>query len=419
MSITGIAARAVAADLERQAAHWLAAAGTFSDAEEFASEQAWRSVEGQVGIPLRRHLAVIVDELLALGRSAATLARVAGRDPSQIAEATRAVQHFRRRYAQVETTLDFFGDAVNSRTSAPLRAALQSLDALASASMSPALVLANRPAIPVLTYVDKGMGASILRSGIRLWAPGSINPVAAIKIVRHNLYRPTSLFHETGHQVAHLTGWTSSMSSSLAATLSTSTALRQMWTSWTSEIAADVFAFLNTGYASVTALYDVVGDARTILRWPVGDPHPIGWLRALLGCALCRQVYGRGPWDNLQAAVLAGHPLTRVDPTVRRMLEDSRARIDAIAAACLDAPVPAFGGRPMTAAVDPARVSPAALAALERAGGAALWVSPHFRRADGIRLIALAGLREAERPEEAHVWIERARAWMTSPAQAA
>ena len=31
-------------------------------------------------------------------------------------------------------------------------------------------------------------------------------PAAAIKITRHNLLRPTSLIHETFHQVAHLTG---------------------------------------------------------------------------------------------------------------------------------------------------------------------------------------------------------------------
>lgn len=43
-------------------------------------------------------------------------------------------------------------------------------------------------------------------------------PVTAIKIVRHNLYRPTSLFHETGHQAAHLTGWTDSVRRSTNAT---------------------------------------------------------------------------------------------------------------------------------------------------------------------------------------------------------
>ena len=66
----------------------------------------------------------------------------------------------------------------------------------------------GRETPPVLTYVDKGLGASILRARIRLWDGGTASPVAAVKITRHNLYRPTSLIHETGHQVAHLLGWT-------------------------------------------------------------------------------------------------------------------------------------------------------------------------------------------------------------------
>jgi hypothetical protein len=73
----------------------------------------------------------------------------------------------------------------------------------------------------------------------------------------------------------------------------------------------------------------------------------------------------------------------------------------------------------MTSELDPARVSPAALAELERAGGAALWTSSHWRQKEGIRIVALAGLREAERPETATQWIDRARVWLTAEAAAA
>src|SRR5688572_3852953 len=83
------------------------------------------------------------------------------------------------------------------------------------------------------------------------WTPGSINPVAAIKIVRHNLYRPTSLFHETGHQAAHLTGRIGSVRRSINATFAGDPRPQRMWTRWVSEIAADVFAFLHAGFASV------------------------------------------------------------------------------------------------------------------------------------------------------------------------
>lgn len=410
----------VAADLERQLAHWLAAAKTFRDAEEFASLEAWRSVEREIGAPLRQQMHAVVEELIAMGEATARLVADAHRDAAAAARASSAVHRFRRRYIQVDTTLDFLGDAVNSRTSPILRAALSTLDALAVASMAPALEAAGKPVPRALVYQDKGTGASILRAGVRLWAPGAVMPVAAIKIVRHNLYRPTSLFHETGHQVAYLTGWTQSLQKALAEALADDPELRSMWADWASEIVADVYAFLHTGYASVAALYDVVGDPQTILHWPVGDPHPVGWLRAALGCAFARICFGpQGPWVALERAMEARYPVASADSTLQPLLVRSRAAMPRIAQACLSAPVPALAGRPMTSILDPARVSPAALAALERTAGPALWTSPHWRRSEGIRIVALAGLREAEQPRTASAWIAQARNWLTGEARAA
>ena len=402
-------------DLQRQVAHWLAAAGTFHDAEQFASEQAWRAVEAQVGQPLRRQLGQSVARLLEQGRATAESVRRARADGADVERAASAVQAFRRSYSQVETTLEFFGNAVNSRTSPGLGATLQNLDRLAVASLAPVLTAAGKPIPPVLCYVDQGMGASILRAGVRLWDPGTVNPVAAIKIVRHNLYRPTSLFHESGHQVAHLTRWTPSVRASLGRALADDPELARMWTPWASEIAADAFAFVHTGFASVSALYDVVGDRRSILRWPMGDPHPIGWLRTMLGCAWCSRAFGAGPWDQLRRAVIIAHPPSLAGPTLGALVDRSMRAMERIAAACLNAPVPALGGRPVTTVHDPSRVSPAALKGLERTGGPALWTSPHWRATEGIRLVALAGLREAEHPERAGEWIDRARTWLAQP----
>ena len=416
-AVAAIDAPLLAADLQRQLAHWLAAARTFRDAEEFASLEAWRSVERDIGSPLRSHVNVIVNELLSLGEAAQRALNEAGNDSARLARAAAAVLRFRRRYVQVDTTLDFLGDAVNSRTSALLRNALSHLDVLAYASMAPSLTKANKPVPRALVYQDKGTGASILRAGVRLWAPGAVMPVAAIKIVRHNLYRPTSLFHETGHQVAFLTGWTESTRDALAACLADDRELAAMWTPWASEIVADVFAFLHTGYASVAALYDVVGDPAAILRWPIGDPHPIGWLRTALGCAFSAHCFGGpGPWVHLLRAMDAHFPVTMADPAFQPLLKRSRLAMPKIAAACLDTPVPALGGKPMSSVHDPSRVSPAALGELERTAGPALWTSPHWRRSEGIRIVALAGLREAENPTTAPQWIERARTWLTSPA---
>jgi hypothetical protein len=371
----------VAEDLLRQVAHWLAAAQTFRDAEEFASLASWKSIEREIGAPLRQQLNGVVEELVAMGKATAELAEAAKRDPSGLKAAEIALQAFRQRYIQVDTTLDFVGDAVNSRSSPVLCAALSALDRLAVASMRPALEQAGKPVPRVLVYQDKGTGASIIRAGVRLWAPGAVMPVAAIKIVRHNLYRPTSLFHETGHQVAHLLGWVPELRAGLIKALSGDRELQSMWAPWASEIAADVHAFLHTGYASVAALYDVVGDNRSILRWPFGDPHPIGWLRTALGCEFSRRCFGEaGPWSRLMRAIHVHHPISGAETTVRPLIERSIEAMPRIAEACLETPLTALGNKPLTTILDPARASPTALGELERRGGPALWTSLHWLR---------------------------------------
>jgi len=410
---------AVVDDLERQVQHWLGSARGCLDAESFASRAAWESVEHVVGLPVRDQMARTVDELIRVGRAAERAVRNARTQPAAVPAAQAAVERFRRRYLQVETTLDFFGQAVNSRTSRRLASTMGTLDRLALQSIEASLGQVGIVVPPVLTYIGECLGASIIRVGIRLWAPGTVNPVAAVKTVRHNLYRPTSLFHETGHQVAHLTGWNDALSLALGRELGDDPALRAMWQPWSSEVSADVYAFVLTGYASVAALHDVVADSRTILRWPLGDPHPVGWLRVLLGVAMCRACFGPGPWDRLEEAVVAAHPLSSADESTIPLLRRSRERMDRIARTCLDSPVPGFGGRPVTALVDPQRVSPRALAELERGAGAALWTSPHWRQTEGIRIVALAGLREAEDPYRADQWVQRAETWFTDAARAA
>jgi hypothetical protein len=116
---------------------------------------------------------------------------------------------------------------------------------------------------------------------------------------------------------------------------------------------------------------------------------------------------------------MAHFPASSAEPELRPLLERSLEAMPRIARACLEAPVPALGGAPMTSVHDPSRVSPAALRQLEVAAGPSLWRSPHWRESEGIRIVALTGLREAENPDEASHWIERGRSWLNREALAA
>lgn len=396
--------------LRRQAAHWAAAAARLGDLNQFASTSAWRGLERYLGTALIRRLASSVSGLVADARrlEAALAGELA---PSRITELAARLGRLRRRYVQTETTLDFFGDAINTRSDPSIAALLRAGDILARQSMESALSPSGRHAPPVLTYLDKGLGASILKAGLRLWDGGTVNPAAAIKIVRHNLFRPTSLVHEAGHQVAHMLHWNEELAEALARKLPGSIA--GVWSGWASEIAADAFGFAHTGYGSVAALHDVVaGSGRSVFRFLEGDPHPVSYLRVLLGTATARHFYGDGPWDDLESGWRLLHPLSESGDEVAKLVELSEPVLPAIVAVVFERPARAFGGASLAGAIDPQRVNPASLARLENAAGGALFRAPGWMMREGLRTLALSSYRIATEPAAVPAWIERQRDWM-------
>src|SRR5205085_12309343 len=268
----------------------------------------------------RGHLTGAAD---ALGREADVLVAElrAAQTAADVDRLRRRILVFRRRYLQVETALEFYGQAINTRTTPRLAALLRACDTLAVSSLELVLHPLRRDVPPVLTYVDKGLGASILRAGLRLWEGAPVSPAAAIKITRQNLLRPTALIHESGHQVAHIVGWNDELATALARELRGSADVASAWSSWASEVAADTFAFVHTGYGAVAALHDVVSGGPTVFRYLPGDPHPIAYVRVLLGVEMCVRFFGVGPWDGLRGAWIDAYPLATAEPDVRRVLE--------------------------------------------------------------------------------------------------
>ena len=399
--------------LVRQVAHWTMAAARLQNLDDFASPSAWNGLERYLGLSIRRHLATVVAQL---DREATLLqaALTAASSVAHLSPVRRQLLAFRTRYIQVETTLDFYADAINTRTAGATTGLLRACDTLAHRSMAQLLDPLGKPTSVVLTYLDKGLGASILKAGLRLWDRTSISPVAAIKITRHNLYRPTALIHESGHQVAHLVRWNDELASTLAAGLSGAPAgVAEAWASWASEIAADAFAFVHTGYASVAALHDVLdGGSSMVFRHTPGDPHPISYLRLLLGVEMCRQFYGTGPWDDLARSWTLLYPLERARGANESLLRASLPLLPRIVNITLRQPMQAFGGPPLASLINPERVKPETLRQLEQQLGDALYTSMHWIWTEALRLLALTGLRVAIMPETKANTFKQQEEWM-------
>jgi hypothetical protein len=390
---------AIKAGLARQVAHWTMAAARLEKLDDFASPAAWNSLEHYLGVAIRRHLEMVVTQLdCEASLLQASLAAAASE--ADLALVRRKLLAFRTRYLQVETTIDFYADAINTRTAGAITALLKACDILAHRSMAQLLDQVGKPTPVALTYLDKGLGASILKAGLRLWDRTSVSPVAAIKITRHNLYRPTALIHEAGHQVAHLVRWNEELATMLERGLAGTPAVAGVWGSWASEIAADAFAFVHTGYASVAALHDVLdGGSFLVYRHIPGDPHPTSYLRVLLGVEMCRHFYGDGPWNDLARSWTRLYSLKRAPGASVYLLQESVPLLPRIVEITLRQPMRAFGGRPLIAMINPERVAPKALKQLEDQLGVALYTSMHWIWTEALRLLAITGLRAATMAE--------------------
>jgi hypothetical protein len=251
-----------------------------------------------------------------------------------------------------------------------------------------------------MTYFAPGVGASIMRIGTKLW-DGSLSRVAAIKLTYHNRFRTTALFHECGHQFAGITGWNQAFAQAIRKQLSDPAGpIAEDVASWSSEMAADSFAFAHSGYAAVVALSDVVaGQGAQVFRYLPGDPHPISYLRVMLGVEMCRRFYGMGPWDELATAWQELYPIRQAPTYSSSLVAAILPVLPRIVDVALLTPLACFRGLRLADIVDPQRVAPAALRELQHKGAGGIFTSSHWIWTECVRLTALSGLLYATEPE--------------------
>jgi hypothetical protein len=405
---------AIKTQLSRQVTHWTEAAARLTDLNDLASSSAWQSLERYMGLSIQRHLTTVVAQLVREGELLKAALGAAVSQPDLLI-VRRQLLVFRNRYTRVETTLKFFANAINTRTNPQIAGYLRACDILAYRSMSQLLDQLNKPTPSAFSYFEYGsIGAAVLRAYLRLWDGTGVNPVAAIKITHHNTRRNTALIHEAGHQAAAVVGWNEELASKLATGLPRAPlGVPEEWAGWASEIAADGFAFVHTGYGSVAALHDVLASEDAIvMRHRIGDPHPISYIRVLLGVEMCRQFYGNGPWDDLAQAWTQMYPLNLASSTTRSLLGASLPLLPSIVQITLNEPMRCFGGRSLSALINPDRVKPQTLLAMEQQLGAALYTSMHWIWTEALRLLALTGLRVATMPEKKLDTFAQPEEWM-------
>jgi hypothetical protein len=403
----------------RQLTHWEGAAERLDDFEASAPAAAWSSLERRVGVALRGELKEAREQL----RREAAAVRAgfhAARTRAELERIDGQVAKLRNRYLKTELLVEFFVDAVRSRTNPEVSIQLRACDVMADRAIAQALAQLGIKVPPLVTYFKPGLGAAILRIGTPLW-DGSLSRIATIKVTYHNRLRPTALFHECGHQFAAVTGWNDAFPQLLRRGLASAGAeVADQVASWASEIAADAFAFVHSGFAAVVAVSDVVsGTDADAFRFMPGDPHPIAYLRVMLGVEMCRRFYGMGPWDELAESWAALHRVAHADAFAAAMIDTIVPLLPHIVTLSLLTELQCFGGRRLADLVDPQRVAPTALRALQREAGAAAFTSSHWISSECLRLTALSGLRFATEPESGREILKQQEDWMIKLGQLA
>lgn len=347
--------------LKRQIIHWLHAAEKLSLVNDMASETAWKGLHTATEKVIKNYLQKSVDGLVIKGRHLQKQIEEADSGILQT-QLRKAVLRYKADYLCVETTVHFFTDAINTRTVKETAALLKGCDVLCNECLELFLQPLGKQIPFVITYLDKGLGAAIMKAGLRLW-DGSISPAALIKVTFHNLKRPTSVLHECGHQIAHILNWNRELAKNLYDALEAKDkTVAKAFSGWSSEIAADAIAFCTTGFAATAALHDVLdAEGETVFHYDEGDPHPISFLRVLLNCAFCNVVFGKGPWNEMQEQWIKNHPVTTANKAASALIKKSVPLLKEIAAVILARPQKAFNNKSMLQFIDTAAITPQSL----------------------------------------------------------
>jgi hypothetical protein len=389
-----LTANPVYTSLNRQINHWSQAALQLSAFEKMASGTAWQGIDQSLGVLLKQTLQKSIQVVISLANHLKGQLEIAAGKSENLRSIKQGLIQLRNQYLKAEETIHFYTVAVNSRTTPHIAALLRACDILCLRSMQALLKPLGKSTPFVLTYVEKGVGASILKAGLRLW-DGNISSIAAIKVTQHNLFRPTAIIHETGHQIAHILNWNTELAAILNSHLENHPdAVKTAFASWASEIAADAFAFVHTGYASVSALHDVVsGTPQSVFAYHTNDPHPIGYVRVLLNIEMCRQFYGSGAWDDLESAFKNDYDIELADSPSTALIKLCIKAIPDAVRLILKYSCRAFGNKSLTMLIDPMLVSPGSLQTLQNTAGAALYTSHAWVWKECIRLLAINGYK--------------------------
>ena len=92
-------------------------------------------------------------------------------------------------------------------------------------------------------------------------------------------------------------------------------------------------------------LYEVVtGSSDRVFRIIQGDPHPMAFLRVMMGLTFCKMAFGSGPWDDFMRVWQALYPIDATSAEPATIARESLPILPAICKAISNTKMKAFLG---------------------------------------------------------------------------
>ncbi len=229
-------------------------------------------------------------------------------------------------FVNLLTIYDMFADIYTQRSEHEFGIWIAGLDAIATDALSLAPYLTSPP---VVCYLDRGLGAAIRRARTRL-PGGRRNPVAMVRIPRERMVGTgiaSSLVHEVGHQAERLLGLSPVIKPLLRNKARARPARERrawrLWSRWTIEVLADIWAVSRLGLTASRGLMEVLSVPRPfVFRIRSNDPHPAPWIRVKAGLYIGNVLYPDPQWDQLSEKWEQLYPLRGLRRSQRLLLRN-------------------------------------------------------------------------------------------------
>lgn len=234
---------------------------------------------------------------------------------------------------------DTFMDILTQRLSDDIGPMLKGCDVIANDAMRRGMI-ADLTTSP-LVYCDRGFGAATLREGVSI-LKNVPNPIPFISIPYSRLtekYNLISINHEVGHQALiklNLVNVLAALFKMAAKKAGASPLIQNLYSNWSRELGPDYWAFCLSGMAQTCSLRDVL----ILPQWQMfqisaSAVHPPAYIRFLMSVEWCRQIWGKGEWDEWESEWKSLYSPEEMDDATSEIIKAAGKCVPAIAKACV------------------------------------------------------------------------------------